>query len=324
VPSKLPANLDVSNCNSRYGLPPFAALRAFEAVGRVGSLRRAAHALDLDHAVVSRHLRGLEIWTGVALIERMPGGVVLTEAGARYYERITAVFREIGSATDELMHRDDEHRLLICCVPGFAYQWLMGRLDHYRANNPGMNVELHPTDAAPDFARFEADAYIHYQPAYTEAPPALQSVRSVEIASPGVFAVASPAYLAGCGEIRSPEDLLKLHLLHEEDQANWRAWFGAHDVVCGERLPGARFWHAHLTIEAAKRGQGVVLVNRLLVADLLASGDLVQVCGHERGCEPVVLGSYILDARSDRWNSARVAKFRSWLQMGVRTAMIAP
>jgi LysR family glycine cleavage system transcriptional activator len=319
--SKLPAKVEIAN--PRYGLPPFAALRAFEAVGRMGSVRRAAHALDLDHAVVSRHLRGLEIWTGVALIERLPGGVVLTEAGRRYFERISGVFREIAGATDELMHRDDDHRLLVCCVPGFAYQWLTAKLDQYRSINPGIDIELHPTDAAPDFSAFEADAYIHYQPTYVDAPPALQVVRSVEIATPDVFAVASPGYLAGCGDVRTPCDLLKLKLLHEEDQANWRAWFAAQDVQCGEQLPGQRLWHAHLTIEAAKRGQGIALANRLLLADYLATGALVRVDCEQAVCGPIVLGSYILDARSDRWTSPRIAKFRSWIQMATRTAMIA-
>jgi DNA-binding transcriptional LysR family regulator len=319
--SKLPAKLEVAN--PRYGLPPFAALRAFEAVGRMGSVRRAAHALDLDHAVVSRHLRGLEVWTGVALIERLPSGVVLTEAGLRYFERISGVFREISAATDELMHRDDDHRLLVCCVPGFAYQFLTAKLDQYRSINPGMNVELHPTDLAPDFSSFEADAYIHYQPTYVDAVPALQVVRSVEIATPEVFAVASPGYLDGCGEIREPADLLRLKLLHEEDQGNWRAWFRAQGVACGEQLPGQRLWHAHLTIETAKRGHGVALVNSLLVSDYLASGALVRVTCTEVEHPPIMLGSYILDARSDRWTSPRIAKFRSWIQMATRTAMIA-
>jgi len=40
-------------------LPPFAALRAFEAVGREGGIRKAAASLGIDHAVISRHIRQL-------------------------------------------------------------------------------------------------------------------------------------------------------------------------------------------------------------------------------------------------------------------------
>ena len=55
----------------RKALPPFATLRAFEAVGTLRGIRRAAQALKLDHAVVSRHIRSLEEWAGVRLVERV-------------------------------------------------------------------------------------------------------------------------------------------------------------------------------------------------------------------------------------------------------------
>ena len=54
---------------SRKSLPPFEALRAFDAVARLGGVRRAAQVLCRDHAVISRHLRTIEAWTGATLIE---------------------------------------------------------------------------------------------------------------------------------------------------------------------------------------------------------------------------------------------------------------
>src|SRR3546814_7897608 len=44
----------------RKFLPSMAALLAFEAVGRLGGIRRAAKELMIDHAVVSRHVRRSE------------------------------------------------------------------------------------------------------------------------------------------------------------------------------------------------------------------------------------------------------------------------
>src|SRR3546814_4888401 len=37
---------------------------------RLGGIRRAAKELMIDHAVVSRHVRALEAWTGAKLTER--------------------------------------------------------------------------------------------------------------------------------------------------------------------------------------------------------------------------------------------------------------
>jgi DNA-binding transcriptional LysR family regulator len=45
-------------------LPPFAALRAFDAIGRRGGIRRAAEELGISHAIVSRHLAALETFWG--------------------------------------------------------------------------------------------------------------------------------------------------------------------------------------------------------------------------------------------------------------------
>ena len=64
-------------------VPPFAALRAFEAVGRLGGIRRAAEDLGTSHSIVSRHLQALEALTGAPLVDRKAGR--LTEAGARYH-----------------------------------------------------------------------------------------------------------------------------------------------------------------------------------------------------------------------------------------------
>jgi DNA-binding transcriptional LysR family regulator len=86
----------------------------------------------------------------------------------------------------------------------------------------------------------------------------------------------------------------------------------AHDVAVPEQLPGLRLWHAHLTVEAARRGQGIALANPFLVGDDLASGRLVDVFAGRSRC--VALGSYVFAARADRWQSCAIVRFRHWLK----------
>ncbi len=51
-------------------------------------------------------------------------------------------------------------------------------------------------------------------------------------------------------------------LLHEESTDQWGAWFTAHGLRGFQRpCRGRDSWHAHLTIDAARRGQGVALAN---------------------------------------------------------------
>src|SRR5687768_9183723 len=124
----LRARLASSHLPSRKALPPFEALRAFDAIARLGGVRKAAQYLCRDHAVVSRHLRAIEDWTGTKLIERTPGGAVLTADGVRYHREVAVAMDLIANATIDLIRRGDNRCLHIRCMPGFALHWLSGRL----------------------------------------------------------------------------------------------------------------------------------------------------------------------------------------------------
>lgn len=306
--------VDVDN---RKSLPPFATLRAFEAVGRLSGIRRAAQALNLDHAVVSRHLRSLEEWAGVQLIHRRHGNATLTIEGAKYHARVTAALAEIADATTELVCQRETNRLNIWCVPGLASQWLTSRLREFQTSNPGVDLELHPTDGSPDFNRYEADVDIRYISGNDPISSATTcgGVRRFEIARPPVLAVASPECIAGMRPIRTPADLLQAPLLHEESHRQWQAWFALHGVEAPATLQGPRLWHAHLTIEAARRGQGVALANPFLLADDLAKGRLVSLVNRKE--QDDTLGAYVFAARADRWQSAAIVRFRRWLKHSI-------
>lgn len=302
--------------DDRKSLPPFATLRAFEAVGRYAGIRKAAQALMLDHAVVSRHLRTLEEWAGVRLVNRAHGYASLTEEGLRYHASISAALGEIRDATVHLMSRNDASRLSIWCVPGFASEYLAARLSTFQALHPGLELELHPTDRSPDFSRHEADVdirYIHGDESSC-APGVTAGIRRVQLARPPVMAVASPGCATLLGKLQAPLDLLNAPLLHEDSPQQWHAWFTAHDVAVPQNLPGPRLWHAHLTIEAARRGQGVALANPFLLGDDFATGRLVPLLGEAVVERPVALGAYAFLARADRWQSSKLVSFRRWLK----------
>ena len=101
------ARMQSSQLMSRRALPPFETLRAFDAIARMGGVRKAAQYLCRDHAVVSRHLRAIEDWTGTKLIQRTAAGSVLTEEGMRYHRDIASALDIIARATIDLIKRSD-------------------------------------------------------------------------------------------------------------------------------------------------------------------------------------------------------------------------
>lgn len=297
---------------NRRATPPFTALRAFAAVGEFGGIRRAAAVLELDHAAVSRHLRSLEVWAGVPLVERGANGGKLTPEGAKFHARITTALNEIAAASAELVNGPNERTLQLSCIPGLASNWLLARLADFRQRHPEIQLVLRPSDTAPDFTRRDMDGDIRYViDAAPDKPPAGE-VETVQLARPPVLAVVSPARLEALGDPRTPADLLKGPLLHEENARQWTAWFEANGVTPEHELAGHKLWHAHLAVDAARRGEGVALANAFLVGEDFKAGRLVDV-GARVGAQPIVMGAYVFCARRDRWRTPALLAFRRWL-----------
>lgn len=304
-------DLDPSYELIRRSIPPFAALRAFEAFARLGGVRKAAAALEIDHSAVSRHIKNLQDWIGVALISRDEHGNHLTPSGKAYYRQIAGAFRELSEATRSIQAEDQAH-LSICCAPGFAVKWLVQRIHKFQELMPNTQIDVRPTDQPVDFTRQTFSGEIRY---HSDAGPALErGLRSVTFSRPPVFPIASLAYLDEHGPIESLDQLKSANLLHEEGADEWTRWFAKLDHPCDQKLAGTRLWHAHLTIEAAVHGKGIALANDLLVRDDLACGRLVKVPVGTTACVPEAqLGGYVFIASEAKWRTPTIQIFRRWL-----------
>ena len=296
--------------------PPLASLRAFEAVGRLGGIRKAARELTIDHAVVSRHIRSLGIWIGRPLLERDGNEQRLTDDGLKFHQEIAQALVGIASATGKLIGQEVAVRLNLWCVPGFATLWLADRLNGYLKTNSQMEVNFRPSDQMPNFLQNDVDCDIRYLHNWEEGDIA-KGVRLFDFARPHVFPVASPEYLAKRPQINDAADLLQCRLLHEDTDAEWSHWFMAQGIVFDERLTGPRLWHAHLTLGAAKQGEGIALANHLLLGDDIEAGRLVRINRKDGVFSKVDFGAYVLLARDDRWNAPAIREFRKWLQKTV-------
>ena len=304
--------------SDRPHLPPFAALRAFEAFGRHGKVRRTAAALGVSHAIVSRHLRALEDWLGVMLIDRANGG--LTQAGADYHALIGPAFDQLCSATERL-RGDAGMRLQVWSMPGLAYHWLTSRLPDFGRRHPGLAVTLRPSDAPPDLKRHEAHADLRWWRDSDLAASEQAAILRVPMIRPRVFPVARPdaTWLTGRMPAR-PADLLSLPLLHEDDDVEWQVWFGTHGPVPDLPPPAARLWQAHMTLVAAREGQGVALTNAFLAGEDLAAGRVVELGAGNPAFRAVSLGAYYLTTPRDSGETRPLRQFAAWLADMVREA----
>jgi len=280
----------------------------------MGGIRKAARELEIDHAVVSRHIRSLEEWLATKLVVRQGNETHLTEEGSSYFAEITKSLSVIANATGKLLHPEHgTYRLHLSSIPGFGSLWLADRLNGFMAANPSVRIDFRPTDATPDLRSSNFDVDIRYLRDW-EVPHVEKALRRMEFARPKVFPLASPQLLKRGPRITGAKDLIKYTLIHENNDSEWRNWLGAQGIEIDSELAGPRLWHAHITLNAARSGQGLVLANRLLVQNDLKAGNLVEVKPERGSFKKVQFGGYTMLARDDRWNSPPIAQFRRWLQ----------
>jgi LysR family transcriptional regulator, glycine cleavage system transcriptional activator len=281
--------------------PSTLALRSLDAVIRNGSVRRAGDELGVSHTVISRHIQNLETALGAKLMRRDGRGLVMTDAGVIYHGYVARAL-DLLDAGRIAVHDTMRRSFDIWCAPGIASRRLMQFVPELTAKSLGLEVSIQPTLARPDLARGQADAEI----VFAQELLSDDRLRSEMLVQPRLFPVASPSYVA-----RHPslclEDLLKGALIHEETTAHWEQWFAAAGLSGPLVCNGPRLWHAHLTLEAARLGQGVALTNEILAMDDLRSGALVEPIA-----STIYLGSYQFVALRERWTDPRIVTIRQW------------
>src|SRR5882757_50538 len=123
------------------------ALRTFVAIQRAGSVTRAAAELYRSQPAVSRRLTLLEGELSVPLFERVPGGVVLSEAGRAllpFAEAVLATVRDAEAAV-RAVHSADSGSVTVALVGTLASTDLTPVLRRFARHHPG--VELIPRTA---------------------------------------------------------------------------------------------------------------------------------------------------------------------------------
>lgn len=135
-------------------------LRLVLAVARSGSLKGAAQVLGVNHSTAFRRLGALEQALGVRLFERLPGGVyAATVAGERTAAAAERMETETATLDRDIVGRD--HRLTgqlrVTSSETLAFRLLTAHIARFRAEHPGIVVELAVERRVLSLSRREAD-----------------------------------------------------------------------------------------------------------------------------------------------------------------------
>jgi DNA-binding transcriptional LysR family regulator len=137
----------------RFNLPPLDLIQGFEAAARSLSFTKAAEELSLTQSAISRQIRALEESLGVALFERRPRSLALTEEGAALHRVVAEVLERLQEATGRLRASASVPHLTVSTTGGFASLWLIPRLRAFTGLHPDVDVRISATYATVDLER---------------------------------------------------------------------------------------------------------------------------------------------------------------------------
>ena len=291
-------------------LPPFAAIRAFEATARHLSVKAAADELCLTPSAVSHQIKALEGFLDTRLFERSGNRIELTMTGGAYAGKLTQLLDRFHDETEAV--RDGSRVIRVLSTPGFAARWLVPRLPKL---DFAQDIRLRVSNGAPslDFAANDADVVIQWSDRPTpglSVEPLMESAR---------YPVIAPALKAREGVTR-PEDLLGQTLFYDETDDAWPEWFAEAGLAGVALPPGPTYPNCELSTTMVEQQQGVSLAYDAVVRGTIAAGRLERLFDIATRPMPI----YAVACPESRAREPRIAAFRHWLRAEANAEGVAP
>ncbi len=253
------------------------AISTFIRIVQLGNFSRAARELGITPQAASIHIKRLESWTGVRLLNRSTRQVSLTDDGASFYRTcVTAV----GAIDEDVARlRDSSHEVAgtirVSAPAGMGSRYVAPAVARFMERYPKVQIDLLVQNRIPDVVGEGIDAGILPHP----LPDTTLVARRV-VTSPFVLC-ASSVYLRRHGRPSTIEDLdrhrrIDLRSWVSNAVRPWRLRKGD-DIVTYEGRASLVTNDADALIEAVLSGAGIGLSTLYRIMPYLRSGRIETV-----------------------------------------------
>lgn len=179
-------------------------LRAFRRIVELGSIAKAADALDLSSAALSKQLRALEAHLGAVLLQRTTRRMSLTDTGQAYYAECCRLLDEFDALEQSVRAQSQQvaGRLRVNAPLSFALSTLSPLLARFMQRHPQLQIDLSMEDRLVDAVGQGFDVSIRLS-----AELADSSLIARRLASLSQMLCAAPSYLQTHGRPASAAGL---------------------------------------------------------------------------------------------------------------------
>lgn len=281
-------------------IPSLSALRAFEATARLNGFSAAARELNVTHAAIAQHVRGLEDYFGQTLAFRQGRRMELTTNGQRLASALSDGFLTIQAGVSDLLAESKGRPLNISTTPAFAENWLMPRLGSFWQQHPDIKLAILPNPGLVDLRRDGIDLAIRYGKGHW---PGYQ----IDLLTSARFVVvATPDYIDGRA-VNALGDLSGLKWLLESDRREPQLWAQAQGLDM-DRQDVSEFATGTLLQIAARAGYGLAILPQAVVEHDIANGVLVNLFTAQTD----TLGYFLVTQKDRHSNPLNI--FIKWLK----------
>jgi DNA-binding transcriptional LysR family regulator len=245
----------------------------FSRVAQYGSLSAAADSLKLSRSAVSKQLAAFEAQIGARLIQRSTRKLSLTELGEqilREAQRVETALSAVEQLTEDV-RQQVRGKLKVSSSTSIGRRALLPQLKEFSDRYPEVELELGLEDRFVDLIAEQVDVAIRIG----HLPDSSLVARRLGELSWQL--AASPEYIARHGTPLTPQDLTNHACLYyrnrNQNMNSWRFANGDSVTVHGPLVIN----DAIALVEATIQGMGILLIDKALLKDALALGQLVPV-----------------------------------------------
>lgn len=249
---------------------------AFVRVVEMGSISAASRSSRQTPSAVSKQIGHLEDHVGHRLLHRTKSGVSMTAEGREYYEKCRAVAEKFREAEEHVSNISGGPKgvLRVASSVAFGKLQLIPVLPRFLIEYPDITLSLELTDRSVDLEEENFDVAVTFAEQLTNP-----NFISKKIMNNERILCASPEFINRHGTPATFGELENFNCLRTSNVTGRNAWKAeidgkTHSVDATGNFEGNS---AHAVYIAALAGLGIARLSTYLVAEKIASGELIRI-----------------------------------------------